>query len=284
MAIKVVSTEPVIPREQRPVIASYLAERLAGPVAIEVWTQRESALVRTDRDPCTFCEPLASAARQLAAMHPLITLTPYDLDKHAERALEAGIERPPVTVLRGRNGREVRFVGLWSGLLFSPLMDAMLFLGAGFAPIKEETREGLKAIEKDLKIELLVAPYDPYSAHTLRVATAFAVESARLHVEAIEVSEFPRLADSRMISEIPVMTVNDRRYIGAWNEEELLQQLHRIANEDADPVIREHVLTSPFMTVEQAQELAAREAQGLPAQGVQGQPPSTPGGLIIPGR
>ena len=95
-----VSSEPVIPREQRPAIANYLSERLAGPVSIEIWTQRESRLVRTDRDPCMFCEPVSTAARQLAALHPLVSLTPYDIDKHADRAAEAGIERPPVTVLR----------------------------------------------------------------------------------------------------------------------------------------------------------------------------------------
>ena len=127
------SSEPVIPREQRPAIANYLSQRLAGPVAMETWTQRESTLVRTDRDPCMFCDDVASAARQLAALHPLISITPYDIDTHADRAAEAGIERPPVTVLRGRNGREVRFVGLWSGLLFSSFMDALIYVGAGVA-------------------------------------------------------------------------------------------------------------------------------------------------------
>ena len=276
-------SEPVIPREQRPVIASYLAERLAGPVAIETWTQRESTLVRTDRDPCTFCAPVATAARQLASMHPLLSLTPYDLDKHAERAAEAGVERPPLTLLRGRNGREIRFVGLWSGLLFPAFMDAILFLGAGVAPIKEETREGLRAIEQEQQLELLVTPYDPYSAHSLRVTAAFAVESRNLRLEATEVSEFPRLAQARMVAEVPVLSVDGRRFTGAWDEDDLLEQLRRIASDDPEPVIREQLLTSPFMTVDQAQQLAAREAQGPPAQGL-GQPPTTPGGLVIPGR
>ena len=74
---------------------------------------------------------MASAARQLASLHPLISLTPYDLDKHADRAAEAGVERPPLTLIRGRNGREIRFVGLWSGLLFPAFVDALIFAGVG---------------------------------------------------------------------------------------------------------------------------------------------------------
>ena len=274
-----VSSEPVIPREQRPAIANYLSERLAGPVSIEIWTQRESRLVRTDRDPCMFCEPVSSAARQLAALHPLVSLTPYDIDKHADRAAEAGIERPPVTVLRGRNGREVRFTGLWSGLLFTAFMDALVYVGAGVAPINPETREALQALDAELRLELLVTPYDPYSAYTLRVAAAFAVEARRVRLEAIEISEFPRLAQTRMVTEVPVLLVNGRRFTGAWDEKDLLEQLKRVAAGDSEPVIREHILVSPFMDVDQAQEFAAREAQGAA-----GQPSTTPGGLIIPGR
>ena len=274
-----VSSEPVIPREQRPAIANYLSQRLAGPVSVETWTQRESRLVRTDRDPCMFCEPVSSAARQLAALHPLISLTPYDIDKHADRAAEAGIERPPVTVLRGRNGREVRFTGLWSGLLFTAFMDAVVYVGAGVAPINPETREALQAIDEELRLELLVAPYDPYSAYTLRVAAAFAVEARRVRLEVIEISEFPRLAQTRMVTEVPVLLVNGRRFTGAWDENDLLEQLKRVAAGDSEPVIRERILVSPFMDVDQAQAFAAREAQGGARQ-----PPTTPGGLIIPGR
>ena len=275
-----VSSEPVIPREQRPAIANYLSQRLAGPVSVETWTQRESRLVRTDRDPCMFCEPVSSAARQLAALHPLISLTPYDIDKHADRAAEAGIERPPVTVLRGRNGREVRFTGLWSGLLFTAFMDAVVYVGAGVAPINPETREALQAIDEELRLELLVAPYDPYSAYTLRVAAAFAVEARRVRLEVIEISEFPRLAQTRMVTEVPVLLVNGRRFTGAWDENDLLEQLKRVAAGDSEPVIRERILVSPFMDVDQAQAFAAREAQG----GARQPPPTTPGGLIIPGR
>ena len=277
-----VSSDPVIPREQRPAIASYLGQRLAGPVAIETWTQPESALVRTDRDPCMFCDDVASAARQLAALHPLISITPYDIDTHADRAAEAGIERPPVTVLRGRNGREVRVVGLWSGLLFSAFMDALIYVGAGVAPIQPETREALQAFEEELKLELLIAPYDPYSAYTLRVVSAFAVESRRVRLEAIEVSEFPRLAQARMVSEVPVLLVNGRRFSGAWDENDLLEQLKRILEGNDEPVVRERILVSPYMDVNQAQEFVAREMQGEATPGQP--PPTTPGGLIIPGR
>ena len=266
-------------------IASYLAQRLFGPVSIETWTQQESQLVRTDRDPCTFCDQVATAAKQLASLHPLISVTLYDLDRHADRAREAGIERPPVTVVRSRNGHEFRLVGMWSGLIFPAFVDGVVFAGAGVAPIQEESRAALQELDAErtepLTLELLITPYDPYSAHTLRIVEAFAIESRRLRVEAIEVSEFPRLASARMLSDVPVLTIDGRRYPGAWEETELIEQIRRVVAGDSEPVIRQQVLTAPFLTVEQAQELAAREEQ--PGQGLPGGAPPTPGGLVLPG-
>ena len=274
-------SESPIPREQRPAIANYLAEQLQGPVGIDLWTQEDSVLVRTDRDPCTFCDQVATAARQFASLHPLLSLTRYDLDRHADRAREAGIDRPPTTVVRG-HGREFRVVGIWSGLLFPALVDSVLYAGAGGTPLEPETLAKLAevedALDEDLDIELLVAPYDPYSALTLRVVAAFAIASRRLRVEVIEVSEFPRLAQARMLAEVPLLTVGGRRYTGAWNEGELAELLRRHIAGDTEPVLRERVLTSPFLTIEQAQQLAT--GGGSPPEST---PTITPGGIVLPG-
>ena len=273
-------SESPIPRDQRPAIAEHLAQYLAGPVALDVWTREDSALVRTDRDPCTFCGQIATAARQFASLHPAISLTRYDLDRHEERAREAGIERPPTTVLRGRGGREFRVVGLWSGLLFPAFMDAVIFHGSGAPPLQPDTLATIEALDdaldEPLAVELLAAPYDPYSAQTMRVLAAFAAVSRRLRVEVIELSEFPMLAEARMIAELPLLSAGGRRFSGGWSEADLAEQLRRVAAGDIEPVIRERVLTSPYLTIEQAQAIRAGEAQ-LPDE-----PTTTAGGLVLP--
>ena len=273
-------SESPIPRDQRPAIADYLAQRLVGLVSLDVWTQEDSVLVRTDRDPCTFCDQIATAARQFASLHPSLSLTLYDLDRHADRAREAGIDRPPVTVIRGR-GREMRIVGLWSGVLFPAFMEAVLYASSGAPPLEASTLETLEeidaALEEDLDIELLMAPYDPHSALMLRLLAGFAMTSPRLRVEAIELSEFPRLAEARMIAELPVLTVGGRRYTGSWSEADLAEMLRRHVTGDTETVIRDRVLISPFLTIDQAQAIASGEAQ--PPE----QPPSmSPGGLVLP--
>lgn len=274
-------SESPIPREERPAIADFLAQRLIGPVAIEVWTQQDSELVRTDRDPCSFCDQVTTAARQFASLHPAISLTRYDLDRHADRAREAGIERPPVTVIRGR-GHELRLVGLWSGVLFPAFMEAVVYASTGAPPLQASTLETLAAVDEsldaDLEVELLIAPYDPQSATTLRLAAAFAMVMRRVRVQAIELSEFPLLAEARMVAELPVVTIGGgRRFTGGWNEEDFAEQLRRSAAGETEAVVRDRVLTSPFLTIEQAQAIVTGEAPPPDAQ-----PPVSPGGLVLP--
>ncbi len=265
-------------KEEQSQILSYLEQNLHGPVAIEVWTRKESALVRTDRDPCTHCDDAVTIARQLTALHPGLSVTLYDLDRHATRAEEARIDRPPVTVLRGRHGREFRITGLFSGLLFPPVVDAIAMLGAGASPLTDETKTLLAAIEQDITIEVMGAPYDAYSAYMLRLVAALAVESRYVHASFVQIAEFPLLASTRAVDEIPVLTLNGKRYVGTWDGPELAEQVHRAVSGDTNPVVRANALSGPFYTDEEIIRLAAAQGQSPEP------PPQAQGGLYVPGQ
>lgn len=268
-------TKATLSRDEQVQVRQYLEQNLAGPVGIELWTRKESALIRPDRDPCTHCEDVLAIARQVAALHPGLSVTLYDLDRHAARAEEAGIDRPPVTVLRGRQGREFRLTGLWSGLLFPSFVDALLLLGAGATSLSDTTKEYLAGVEEDVTVEVMGAPYDAYSAHLLRLVAAFAVESKRVRASFIDLAEFPLLAASRAVDEIPVTVINGRRFVGTWDGPELAEQIARAAQGDTTPVARANVLSAPFYTDEEIARLAAERGEDPPAQA---------GGLYVPGR
>ncbi len=265
-------TNPPIGRDELQAVAAHFASALTGPVAIDVWTQAESALVRTDRDPCVHCPDVLAAARQLAGLHANLSLTLYDVDRHAARAQQAGVELLPLTVLRGRAGRELRVHGLWSGLLFGAMVDALVMLSSGNTPIADADRERLRALDDapadSVALEVLGAPYDAFSAHMLRLCAALATETPRLRPRFIEVVEFPRLAAGRAVHEVPITYVGMRpaagqRFIGVWDEGELIEQLARAAAGDSTPVEREHILASPYHSEAELAELAALDPAAL---------------------
>ena len=269
-------------------VAQYLAPKLTGPVGFDVWTREESGLVRTDRDTCSHCGDALELARQLASLHPALTVTSYDLEKHASRAEEAGVTLPPTTIVRG-GGRSIRLVGLFSGLLFPPLLDLVWFISQGETPLPEEMRIGLAELP-EVEIEAMVAPYDPYSAHMARLLAAFAVEAKSMRLQLTEIAEFPMLAGQRSLTEIPIISINGRRFSGAWDDEPLLEQIRRVIDGNDEAVIRERVLATPFITEEQAIQRARDEQQRGQASASGIVTPGDPGsgtggsGLIVPGR
>ena len=254
-------------------VASHLSQNLPRRVSLEVWTRKQSAVLRSDRDPCTHCDDTLELARQIASLHAGISLTLYDLDRHADRAQEAGIERPPVTVIRA-GGRELRFIGLWSGGLLPTFIDAMVYAAAGTTPLEDAVREALGELTVEIELEALVAPYDAYSAHLMRLVFALAVESPRIRAQAIDIAEFPMLAATRGVTDIPVLIANGRRYVGTWEPAELVEQLRRVAAGDDAPVIRGRVPATRFLTEEETQQAAQAQA---------GSPPPVSGGLVLPG-
>lgn len=262
-------------REEQAQVMSYLEQQISGAVSIEVWTRKESPLIRTDREPCVYCEDVVSVARQVAALHPALSVTLYDLDRHERRAQEAGIDRAPTTVIRGRGGREFRVAGAWAGLLFPPTLDVIAILSAGGTPLSEETRAVLGSLEQDVTVEVLGAAYDAYSAHMLRLVAAFAVESKRVHASFVNVANYPLLASARSVDEIPVVFVGNKRYVGVWDGPELAEQVRRAASGDDTPVSRGNPMSGPFYTDDEIAALAAERLE---------EPPRTAGGLYLPGR
>ena len=76
----------ILGKQDQMAISQFLREHLLGRVGIEVWSRKDSGLVLTDRDPCTHCDDTVSVMRELVSLHAGFTFTPYDLDRHSERA------------------------------------------------------------------------------------------------------------------------------------------------------------------------------------------------------
>lgn len=246
-------------RAEAVAIVEWLSERIVRHVGIEVWWQPDGSAVPPGRDSAVHAEIMLSAMKQLASLHRALSITPYSLEQFAERAQREGVHLAPTTVLRG-GGKAVRLGGLFSGLLFPPLLDVVTFLSAE-TPLQPETKDALARLPRPLDVEILLAPYDPYSGHLLRLLGAFAAESKNVRLTAIEIAEFPRLAAIKGISEVPAMTIEGRRFSGTWDEAPLAEQLRRIASNEPDPVVRERIFVTEFVTEEQARAADA----GLPS-------------------
>ncbi|MDA0301266.1 MAG: hypothetical protein O2822_01965 [Chloroflexi bacterium] len=266
-------------REAELEVMQFFAERIARPVSIDVWTRRDTGLVLPDRDTSLHDQQQLALMRQFVRLSPLISVTPYDVERHADRAAEARVDLTPMTVLRC-GGRSVQYLGMAGGLLFPAFLDVMSYLSVGTTPLDESSREVLATLREPVQLELLVAPYDNYSAHLMRLASALAVECRMVRLRIVDATEYPIFASLRAVSGVPVLSINGQRFMGVWDETELVEQIRRIEASDTEPVARSTVYATPFITEAEARAMEAESA----AEVVSAMAPAPSGGLYIPGR
>lgn len=287
-----------------------LQQRLMRQVAIEVWTREPEAIFTGERDDGRHAQAALELMRQLKSLHPMLTLTPYDLDRHERLAAERGIEHSPTITLRC-GGRGLRTVGLFFGPFSQAFLDALGIISIGESRLAPETRVALAGIESEVTIEAFLTPFDPISVQMIPLLAAFAVEGRKFRVTVYEASQFPVLAGKRMVSQVPLLVINGQRFVGNYNEDHLREQIVRVVEGNEEPVVRDRVFASPYVSEDDAirmsQEQAARAKlqaanPGQPAQPRQSEQPGpsrpqpsqqpgpprlpgqTPGGLFLPGR
>lgn len=274
--------ERLLPREDREALKQFLEKNLVGRVALDVWTREHSALVVPGREPCPSCEEVARAIRQIASLHAGLHVTLYDIDRHAERAAKADVQRPPTVVVRGPAGNAIHVTGMFSGALFASFVDGIVLAGAGAAPLHEHNERILTDLQADHTIEGYVAPYDGYSGMQLQLLMALGAVSPRLRVRIIEIAEFPALARQQGVAVVPAVAIDGQLQPGLWIEQDLLEWLRRVDAGEDEPVDREQAPSAPYQSLEEWQP--PRSGAGGSDAGGSGAGGTSPGGLVLPGR
>ncbi len=148
---------PMIQAGDAKKIREYLEKNLAGPVALEYFTQKESAEGLPVQE-CQLCKHTDQLLGEVAALSEQITLNTYDLVADEARAREQGFDRVPAFSLTGAARGKVRFIGIPSGYEFSTLIEDLVDVAAGTTDLSPSAREEVVALQKDIHIQVFSTP------------------------------------------------------------------------------------------------------------------------------
>jgi len=134
-------------------VTAELREAFAGlvnPVRLVVFSQ-------------ALAEPVSEEVRrlveELAALDERIRGESRNFVLDQEQAAELGIERiPAIAVLGEQKDYGVRLYGLPTGYEFGSLVESILDVSRGESSLSEETRAGLAALEKDVRLRVFSTP------------------------------------------------------------------------------------------------------------------------------
>jgi glutaredoxin-like protein len=208
---------------------------MTGRVRILHFTQEPPKLVRLgspDGQDGAFFKETRQLLREVADLSEKIDFQIFDFKSDKETAAAYGIDKIPATVIMSDEDYGIRIFGIPSGYEYQTLIDGIVDVSKRDSGLAEATRKALKAVDKDIRIQVFVTPTCPYCGSAVRLAHQFALESLRIKGEMIESTEFPQLSDKYGVYGVPKTIVNETiRFEGAVPEGVFLENVLRAVSE-----------------------------------------------------
>ena len=206
---------PILEEKDRRKVSEMLSRGMKENVKLVVFTQEFE---------CDFCKETRSIAEELSELNSKIIVEKYDLMKDSEKAKEYGVERIPAIVIVGNGNKGVRYFGIPSGYEFSGLLEDIMDASSRKTHLSEETIQKVKAIDRDVHIQVFVTPTCPYCPRAVRTAHQMAMINGRIKADMVESIEFPELANRYAVMAVPKIVINENvSFEGALPEAEFLE-------------------------------------------------------------
>ncbi|WP_448337495.1 protein disulfide oxidoreductase [Chloroflexus aurantiacus] len=194
---------------------------LNRPVSIVLFTSAESG---------EYSEVTQELLQEVVALHPMLSLHVYDLERDSAYAAALGVDKAPgIVFLVGeeRQNHGLRFAGLPSGYEFASLIEAIRLAGGAIQPdLQPATMALLETIQSPMHLQVFVTPTCPYCPRAVVMAYRLALANPYISAEGIEVTEFPELGDRYAVMGVPKTVIDDLVHIeGAVPEGMMVNKL-----------------------------------------------------------
>jgi alkyl hydroperoxide reductase subunit AhpF len=239
-------------------------------VRIDFFTLVKQGEIAVAGRECAHCDDIQAVLEDLAAVSPRLALTVHDIEADIEIARRLDVDKIPATVIRGLANRPLRYFGSPSQRQFPVFIETIVAAATGLVELEDETVRTLRKLRTGVRVRVLVTPNCAFSPIVAFNAMRFGLQSARVKVDVIDVTQFPALLQRVGVPAVPLTIINDAYATpGVLVEADMAQAILQAAEgEDVSVTSRPNTVT-----------VLARPAPRQQAPG----PRRTPGGLILPG-
>lgn len=204
-------------------------EEMTGKVTLLHFTQEPGRLVLPDSlkgQDCLFCRETKQLLEEVSSLSEKIELQVFDFSADKDKAAEFGIDKIPALVIMGERDLGIRFYGIPSGYEYTSLVEAIVDVSRGQTSLSDKTKETLRALDKDIHLQVFVTPTCPYCSISVRLAHQFALESVHIRADMLEATEFPHLSNRFSVMGVPKTVINGQAFIeGALPEDQFLGEI-----------------------------------------------------------
>jgi alkyl hydroperoxide reductase subunit AhpF len=242
---------------------------LTSRVRIDFFTLLKQGELAVPGRECAHCDDIQAMLEDLAAVSTRIALSMHDIEADIETARKLDADKVPAIVIRGANNRALRYFGSPSKRQFAVFIETLIAASTGAVELETETVRLLRKLRSDVSVQVLVTPACAFSPVMAFNALRFGLQSVRVKVDVVDVTQFPGLLQRVGVPAVPLTIVNDVYATpGVLSESDLaLAILQAAEGEEVS------VKSKPNTVTVLVRPKPPRQPPG---------PRRTPGGLILP--
>ena len=243
---------------------------LTSRVRVDFFTLLKQGELAIAGRECTHCDDIQAMLEDLDAVSTRIALTVHDIETAADTATKLGVDKIPAIVIRGQTNRALRYFGSPSQRQFAVFIEALIMASTGVTGLEDETVRLLRKLRSDVTVRILVTPDCKFSPAMAFNALRFGLQSSRVKVDVIDVTQFPALLRQIGVPAVPLTVVNDTYATpGVLSESDTAQAILQAAEGEE-------------VSVKSRPNSVTRLVRPQPRRQQPPGPRRSPGGLILP--
>ena len=183
----------------------------------------------TSGKDCEYCKSAKEIAELVASSNSLLRLESFDFEKDKSKAQDYAVDKVPALIIHGKEKRMVRFFGMPAGYEFATLISDIKDASSGKPDIPDDIAKKIRAIDKEVHLEVFVTPTCPYCSGAVKVAHDMALLNPKIKGDMIEAMEFRELAAKNEVSGVPKTVINGRdSFVGAQSIDIVLKKIEEM--------------------------------------------------------
>ncbi len=166
----------------------------------------------TQEIECRVCSDTRKFVEEMGSLGDKLKVAVHDFVADGTLAEKYGIDKIPAIVLLGAGGNDdgIRFFGLPGGYEINSFMGAIIELSGRREPLPDEILKRVKAVSKDVHIQVFVSLTCPLCPSAVATAHRLAMENERIRADMIDANAFMPLAIKHHVTGVPKIIFNDK--------------------------------------------------------------------------
>ena len=161
-----------------------------------------------DRE-CLYCNDVKDMVEQVGELTDKINIVEHKGSLDSEEAKDMGVEYHPAIVLHGKDTYKIKFYGIPAGHEFGALINSIIDVSKGTAPLPPDVIEDIASIDKPINIKVFVTPQCPYCPEMTRLSHQAAILNPLISSEMFESLEFQQLTQKYEVFGVPKTIINE---------------------------------------------------------------------------